>query len=161
MRHCCAWLVFGVLPPLARIFSGFMTSFWFLYEKMLILWFSVFFLDSGARAEEMLHVGQKALATGIVVQENFLVFFHHLLVNSTVSWQVSDLCMKNADSANFFSIAGLGRKKCCMWPWRHLPGALSPRSSFCCFTTIGSHIQIQRFHDKFLIFVWKNADSLI
>ena len=63
-------------------------------KKCSILWFGVFFLDSGARAEEMLHVGQKALATGIVAQENFLVFFHHLLVNSTVSWQVFDFCMK-------------------------------------------------------------------
>ena len=30
---------------------------------------SEFFLDSGARAEEMLHVGVKALARGIVAQE--------------------------------------------------------------------------------------------
>ena len=66
---------------------------------------------------------------------------------------------KNADSVNLFSIAGLGRNKCCMWAWRHLPGALFPRSSFWCFATIGSYIQ--RFHDKFLIFVWKNADSTI
>ena len=96
--HCCPWVVFGVLPPLARKFNGFMTSFWFLYEKMLT-------------------------------------------------------------QANFFSIAGLGLKKCCMWAWRHLPGALLPRSSFWCFAPFGSYIL--RFHDKFLIFVfmaifWRN-----
>ena len=32
-------------------------------------WLSELFLDSGARAEEMLHVGVKALAWGIVAQE--------------------------------------------------------------------------------------------
>ena len=69
-------------------------------------WFNEFFLDSGARAEEMLRVGLKALAKGIFAQELFLVFSPHLLVNSTVSWQVFDLCVKKCRLSEFFLDSG-------------------------------------------------------
>ena len=36
---------------------------------MKLCWLNEFFLDSGARAEEMLHVDVTALARGIVAQE--------------------------------------------------------------------------------------------
>ena len=133
-------------------------------------WLSELFLDSGARAEEMLHAhvkalhaGVKALARGIVAHKQFLEFCPHWLENSPVSWHKFLIFVwKNADSANCFSIAGLGLNKCCMWTWRHLPGALLPRSSFWCFPPLARKFTgfMTPVFDFFMKKCWLNESFL-